>query len=197
MKTVASAFLALGTAAGLSAPASAVDFITNYALTFENGVAYATSSPSRTVPGTYRDIFTFTVATSGSFSGSLTTQRLRADNGNGSLGSVISDLDFTNVVLDSGNPFRNPTPGTDTVETLRLPSTIIGAGTHMLFVDYTVQVASPSSGAGYSGPLNFAATTAVPEPTQWAMFIAGFGMIGAAMRANRRRPARVTFNRVR
>jgi hypothetical protein len=30
--------------------------------------------------------------------------------------------------------------------------------------------------------------TAVPEPSTWAMMIMGFGMVGGAMRSNRRKP---------
>lgn len=189
MSKTAYAFLTAG-ALLAAAPASAVDFISTYAITFQNGVSYAIPSPPRTAVGTYRDIFTFTVATPGSFSGSLTTQRLRADNGNGTLGGVISDLDFTSVLLDGGTPFQNPTPGTDAFETVRLPSTLLAAGTHMLWVDYTVAIASPDSAASYAGPLNFSPASQVPEPATWAFFIGGFGMVGAAMR-KARRPQRI------
>jgi hypothetical protein len=36
--------------------------------------------------------------------------------------------------------------------------------------------------ASFSGNLSFAATSAVPEPTTWAMMLLGFGAVGYSMR---------------
>ena len=44
-----------------------------------------------------------------------------------------------------------------------------------------------SSGVLLSNPYSPITSGAVPEPTTWALMIAGFGMIGAAMRRRRTR----------
>lgn len=185
------ALAAVGTAAVMAAaPAAAVDFNT-YNISFTNGTTVVMPSPARTAPGEYQDTYIFTLDQAGTFSGSLTTQRLRDADGN-----IVSDMDFGNsidgVSLDGGIPFDLPLPGSDALEVVNLPSILLSAGEHRLVVNYTVQVASTGNAASYAGPINFAPTGAVPEPATWAMFVGAFGLIGAGMR--RRRPARVSFS---
>ncbi|MDO6415786.1 PEPxxWA-CTERM sorting domain-containing protein [Sphingomonas sp. BIUV-7] len=62
------------------------------------------------------------------------------------------------------------------------------------FADYAVRSTTPSSIARASigsYTLHLAATpvapAAVPEPASWAMMVGGFGLLGAALRSNRRR----------
>lgn len=159
-------------------PASAAT-VTNYNISFDNGVSYAMHNPTPTVVGDYTDIFTFTLPTQATFSGSLSTQRLRDPSG-----AIVSDLDFTNVMLDNLAPFDNPLPGSDALEVVNLDSTLLSAGTHRLTVSYTVNAADATNGAGYSGPLNLA-VAAVPESSTWAMFMGAFGLIGAGLRRRR------------
>jgi hypothetical protein len=47
-----------------------------------------------------------------------------------------------------------------------------------------------SQGGSYTGKFNFS-TAPVPEPAAWAMMIAGFGLVGAAMR---RRTVKVSYS---
>lgn len=46
---------------------------------------------------------------------------------------------------------------------------------------------TPRGDPGLEPPIFEAPTTAVPEPSSWALMIAGFGMLGSALRASRRR----------
>ena len=177
-------------AALLSLPAQAVVF-TNYTLSFDSsGVGFVVPN-SATAPGEYQDIFTFTLADAMTFSGSLTTQRLRDEGG-----TIVSDLDFGNsidgVSIDGGVPFNMPDSGTDALETVNLGTTLLAAGTHTLTVNYTVDTASAAHGAAYAGPVQVAAITDVPEPSVWAMFLCGFGLIGAGLR----RKPRVSFTTI-
>lgn len=174
-------------AIGLGTPATAVTY-TNYALTFTNGTTYITPTPA-TAPGEYQDIFSFTLANSATFSGSLTTQTLTNSNG-----QVVSDLSFGNslpndgVFLTGGSltapvEFAKPTTSNGT-STENLASTLLGAGAYKLTVNYTVNAADSGHAATYAGPV-FAAA-AVPEPASWALFIVGFGAVGAGLRSQRR-----------
>lgn len=51
---------------------------------------------------------------------------------------------------------------------------------------YTITQPSSISGIFYSGQVTYEFSTAVPEPAAWALFILGFGAIGAAMRRTSR-----------
>jgi hypothetical protein len=69
----------------------------------------------------------------------------------------------------------------------------IGAVANSQFIDSVVGDIYGSANAGAAGTSDlgnpgqyaFGATAAVPEPATWAMFIGGFGLIGAAMRHRR------------
>jgi hypothetical protein len=182
------ACIAVASACAVAVPASAQVTYNTYDISFTNGTTVATPTPPRTVVGEYQDTYVFTLAEAGTFSGSLTTQRLRDPDGN-----IVSDLDFGNsidgVSLDGGTPFDNPLGGSDALEVVNLGSTMLTAGTHRLVVNYTVQTASAANAATYAGPLNFAPaiTPSVPEPASWAMFIGGFGAVGAGLRRRRTR----------
>ncbi len=184
--------LALSLAAvtlAVAAPASAAVTISNYDIVFTSGTAVV-SSGDKTAPGEYQDNFHFTTTETMTFSGALSTQRLRD-----LLGNIVSDLDFGNTLPGDGVyvddvMFNLATGGGDALEVQNIGTTMLLAGDHVLTVNYTVQTASEENAAAYAGPL-FLATNAVPEPASWALMIAGFGIIGGTMR--RRTPVRVRF----
>lgn len=64
-------------------------------------------------------------------------------------------------------------------------------GTWILIVDDVFPADGGSISGGWSLTFTTNATSGVPEPATWAMMIAGFGMIGAAMR--RQRNMKVVF----
>ena len=71
-------------------------------------------------------------------------------------------------------------------------TTALTAGTHTLSLQAT-RPFGPGRGvnAQYFTNVSFDQVAAVPEPATWAMLIAGFGLVGGAMR--RRPTARVTY----
>lgn len=167
----------------LGAPAEAV------VLTFVGGHANidgpVTADPATTGTG-FTDSFTFdtTGMSSASISGSLTTHWLTDSNGN-----VVEDLDFTSITLDGVLLNNNST--SDANEEWSLPSGPLLAGPHSLLVNYNIDAASAANHAAYSGDLYLTSAAPAPEPASWAMFIGGFGMVGAGLRARRR--TRVAF----
>ncbi len=191
--------LAAAAAATLAAPAFAAVSYNSYNLTFTNGVGFVTPAVA-TAPGEYQDTFNFTLDAMATFSGSLSTQRLRDVNGN-----IVSDLDFGNslptdgVFLSGGSlggnlDFSLPTGGSDATELESLASTLLGPGAYTLTVNYTVTAADAINGASYAGPAfatAAAAVPSVPEPATWAMFVGAFGLAGMSMR--QRRSTSATF----
>lgn len=73
-------------------------------------------------------------------------------------------------------------PRVDGTQSASLSSFTVGMGTYTIAYTGTVMGAPASVGSSITfGP------AAVPEPAGWAMMIAGFGLVGGAMRASRRR----------
>jgi hypothetical protein len=144
-------------------------------LDFVNGVAQL-AGPSLTTTGTgITDTYDFTTAAADYISGSITTHWLSVD------GTVVSDLDFTSILLD-GVSLKPAASSTDANEEWSLPSQkLLGAGPHTLTVTYNVDAASTDNAASYAGVFNLA-TSAVPEPASWAMMIFGVGLTGGMMR---------------
>ena len=127
-----------------------------------------------TVSGVIADEFRFTVPTPGDASGSLISIDLTGN----------FDIEITKVWLDS-TPFARDLTGVE--EKWTLQSAAIGAGSHSIFVEGTWG----SNGGAYSGTLNYI-PAGVPEPAAWALMIAGFGLVGGAMRG-RRQATSVTY----
>ncbi len=172
-----------------TAPASAAVIISDYNITFTSG-STVISSGAKTAPGEYQDNFHFHTDTTTTFSGSLSTQRLRDLSG-----MIVSDLDFGNSLPGDGvhvdaTWFTVASGGTDALEVENLPTTTLEAGDHLLTINYTVQAADAANAAVYAGPL-FLAITPVPEPSSWALMLVGIGTIGVAMR--RRKVTQLSF----
>ena len=98
----------------------------------------------------------------------------------------LQDIDFKSITLD-GHAF-SPALGDPLPETWYLDPVVLTPGDKTLTLVYDVSGTNPNSTASYSGTLNI---SPVPEPTTWAMLIAGFGLIGTGMRMRRRSTAPV------
>lgn len=69
----------------------------------------------------------------------------------------------------------------DTMSYSYSPDVVRSVSTHASLSDLAVNINSAFADAG-DYQITFGASAAVPEPASWAMFIGGFGLIGAAMR---------------
>lgn len=103
-----------------------------------------------------------------------------------------SGITFDNVFLNGVSLASNLTPGTGSMPGFSIGEAYAEAGTVTLrFIGQNI--GNPHS---FGGTLNIAeaaippVTAAIPEPVTWAMMIAGFGLVGAAMR---RRSTKVKF----
>jgi hypothetical protein len=117
---------------------------------------------------TFSDTYTFTLP-AGFASTALTSA---AVNG-------MTDTAFSSVVLN-GNTLATNSSGA--IDLKSLLNVAVNPGANTLIVNGT------SGGLySYGGNISFAKLTAgVPEPASWALMIAGFGGLGAALRAKRR-----------
>jgi hypothetical protein len=112
-------------------------------------------------------------------------------------GTAVSDAAFE-LATNPGNSVINLYLGATLVDTASL-ATSNGAGS---FYGYTgglfdrIQILAPVNGALLVDNIQFNAATvagAVPEPATWIMMLAGFGVVAAGMRFNRR-SARVSYS---
>ena len=128
---------------------------------FNNGIA----------AGEFSDTFTFTLPADGFGSGTVTTSA-------NFLGDV-NDVDFT-AVLINGMAAQLFVAGGGVFEVAFRNLVPITAGQLN-----TITVTGISRGNGaYGGQASFE-PAAVPEPATWALMLAGFGMVGYAMRRRR------------
>ena len=114
---------------------------------------------------TFDDVITFTTPSAGFLSLALSEVAVNA----------INNVEFTNVTLNGTavNLFSAPGGEPDFGSLLNL----FNPGT-----TNTLRVAGTNGGNGvYGGTIAFS-PGAVPEPAAWAMMIAGFGMVGGALR---------------
>ena len=123
---------------------------------------------------TFDDKFVFIIPQNGLGSGSVST----------SFSSTRNKLTITNLMI---NGISYVVPATGSGQSLSVSDIPIIAG-----ATNTIEVfgKTASRGGTFSGTLTFSADD-VPEAATWAMMLAGFGMVGAAMR--RRPKVAVTF----
>ncbi len=87
----------------------------------------------------------------------------------------LTNIDFSTVTLNGVN-FNIVATGTTELRNL-FNQVLISGGNNV------ISVAGTTGGeASFAGNLSFAATSAVPEPTTWAMMLVGFGAVGYSMR---------------
>jgi hypothetical protein len=97
----------------------------------------------------------------------------------------LTNIDFSSVTLN-GVTFNTVLTGMQEFRN-HLNQAIISGANNTLLVSGTT-----GGNAAFSGNLSFAATSAVPEPTTWAMMLVGFGAVGYSMRRkSSRTPLRV------
>jgi len=151
--------LGLATTAIAAAPAEAATFVLSDVGPDIGASIFGNKSKTS---GLFSDDFKFSVPT-----GSLS-----AFVGSIALSSKL-DVVLKNVVLDGVTVFHQDLTGYE--EKWSLADTLISAGDHVL----TVSGKWGTKGGAYSGTINYAP---VPEPANWALMMAGFGLVGAAMR---------------
>ena len=164
MKTLV---LAATLAAAIFGAASSANAVTVLTFTFSADGNSAVASFNNSGAGaTFSDVYSFTLP-AGFASTSLTSA---AVNG-------TTDTAFTSVLLNSLVLTTNSSGAIDEKSLLNVP---VPAGPNTLTVNGT------SGGLySYGGNISFA-KVAVPEPASWALMIAGFGGLGAALRSKRR-----------
>jgi hypothetical protein len=166
MKTLIATLAALLAMAGL--PASAATFLTESAPAADGSITWDFGNTGGIPAGAFDDVFDILFPGDGLGAGSVTA----------TFTSKAVELTFTAVSL-----------GGDAFTLFDLPGVHGGALAPTLFLGghHSLDVAgiSPGLAGDYSGTLSFTPAS-VPEPTAWALMIAGFGMAGAALRARRR-----------
>ena len=143
--------------------------------TFGNSFGNPGDAPA--TPGTFTNVFNFTLSA--------------PSLGNAFLGSIAlnagNNIDFTcptcSILFDT-TPFIQGTAvinGQNT-DTFTLNPLVLTGGQHRITVNGNI-VSGPT--ASYSGTFNFQ-NVPVPEPATWALMLLGFFGIGVAMRRTRR-----------
>ena len=89
-----------------------------------------------------------------------------------------NNIDFTSVLLN-GSAFALNPAGTFEFGS-RAAISLIAGGNNTLIVNGT-----NTGNSAFAGTLTFAAQSAVPEPSTWAMMLLGFGAVGFSMRRKR------------
>ena len=119
----------------------------------------------------FNEFLTFTTDVNGQLNILLGTTATDATN----------DTDFSNVFL-TGTGILAPVSIAqilgDPNETRALNNFAVGAGTFTL----NIQGTPGTQNGAFGGNVAFVSTSAVPEPTTWAMMLVGFGAVGYSMR---------------
>lgn len=170
-------------------------------------VTYGAMNPGGNVtltpagPGAVSSPISFDVSgTSGAFT--ATFNFVNPFNPAAATGSASFDFDpdvvqFTSGSFGAGSTFTIAAPGTGSAITVQLANMAAGARTLTLSGNFN-PAGLPAGGNGFArigGSLNLTGAT-VPEPTTWALFILGFGVMGHTMRrrSNKVRIAKASLN---
>ncbi|WP_375289340.1 FxDxF family PEP-CTERM protein [Qipengyuania sp.] len=176
MKLTLTAIALAGAATALAAPAHAA---TTVSYPGGSTVALSASPSGQTLVGS----FAAEVAGSGDFSStfsfSVPTAGVVSIAGISILSGPSSDIDFTSGLLDNTIPFSI---SNGFIDIANVALQAIGAGTHSFTLNGQLKATGTTGKGGFGGNISFAQSGAVPEPTTWALFILGFGLIGGAMR---------------
>ena len=147
---------ALAVAAVSAVPAQAAEF-----LTFDG--SSGTFGNTKVTTSSFTDTFTFTVPSNGLAGSTISSVKV----------SKPTNIDFTSVTLN-GAEFDIGSTGMFEFRSITTP---VLAGLQTIVVKGV-----SGKNASYAGTLAFAA---VPEPATWALMIAGFGVVGGALRQRR------------
>jgi len=127
----------------------------------------------------FEDTFTFTLPDNGTGSGSITT----------SAGAIAQlglsgDMDFTSVTINGAIvPItRTPSDAQDVIET----ASTFGVPITLGFLNQLVVTGHSNGPSSYGGQITFVPTPSVPEPATWAMMLIGFGVVGFAIRRQKK-----------
>lgn len=131
------------------------------------------------INGGYSDGYGYAFTNPGTFG---TGDGTIADSGNGSNFGLIGGSDYNAIYLPINYISGTALSGTSLFNNTTLASLGLTIGS------YVFNVSNGDTVTVNIGPV----AAAVPETATWAMMIAGFGMMGAAMRT-RRRSTKVTF----
>ena len=118
---------------------------------------------------TFDDKFVFIIPQNGLGSGSIST----------SFSSARNKLTITSLLINGISYLVPPTASGQSLSVSDIP--IISGATNTI----EVKGFTASRGGTFSGTLTFSASD-VPEAATWGMMLAGFGMVGAAMRRQRK-----------
>ena len=127
---------------------------------------------SHIAEGDFTDTLSFDITAPGKLGASITSAASALQS--------PGDIDFTSVTLTGPNgPFAFTIRNNDNADGLTdsaVLTQLLDPGSYVLTI-----VGHSYGDAQYGGNTTIQAV-AVPEPTSWAMFIGGFGLVGGAMR---------------
>lgn len=177
-------------AAMMAAPVSAAELKDMGTLKVGQSNSFSKQGLNFSTAGTFTDTIKFTIA-SNNYLTSLTVLVNEVANNNKNITGWSLVMDDNNPAtsgpLASGTFGNSPLNGMSQVGALSVTngvSTKFGAGTYTVFINGNV-VGTGNGVKGTYGVSALATVAAVPEPGEWAMLLAGLGVIGFV--ANRRR----------
>lgn len=186
------AFLAAGAATALFAvPASAATVTFPATSPSPAGMVVLTPAGPDVVSG----FLGFDVTGTGDFLASLTFLNPFANATAG--GSAVFNFDGDIITFTSGDISGGGISTTrinDQGSSIQVDRMNLPGGLQTLNFRGTLNPAGGNGFARVGGQLSLSATPAIPEPATWAMFILGFGLLGAGLR---RRNAQVTSAKAR